>query len=188
MQLKKACEANPANWDAAWNVLYLMTRPDSDHLAPLANVQTARQFCLDILQCVWTTGTALKEGVPVSGPLRLPPCVPVSDCAKMQKVFLTMGALAREAGNLQMAFLDYVNGIEVALSRTGGDQSAAGDAVPLGAPYTFRELLDALNYHVQLTWLAKSADPAEASNFRQALREETGGAVEISQMRENALQ
>lgn len=113
----------------------------------------------------------------------LPPALPLTDISNLQNLYLTMGSLALQAGNLEGALRDYTHGVELTLC--GPDLTAnpqlSGDASSV--TYTLKNMFQAINMHVQYIWLENSGDHARRLKTESALLEATNSEYNIDRFR-----
>ncbi|KAK9895856.1 hypothetical protein P389DRAFT_70989 [Cystobasidium minutum MCA 4210] len=188
--LDKACKVKPANWDALYSTGYLLTNLPGNEHPPRKQAMYTRQYFSKVLQLLRGTSSPLEDGHYTVQPANSEQ-IPLRDICKLQGVMLTMGALAMQSGQPEVALADYVHGIEMVLCR----QSMSAESGDEGAhtkegllTYTLSDLVKAINFHVQYLWLEKSAGQKHALTCHRNLLAATSGLVDRNAMQKNCME
>lgn len=172
-------------------MLHLLTKADEETVAGPEKYLKARNFAQGVLQRIDTpTG-------PLSGPQGLAsnegradlPHIALSEIYKLQSLYLTSGALAMQAGEPEVAFVDYARGIEVVMrfARAVSPPGTLRSTIATNSFHSLRELFDAINFHVQFIYLKTSAAKPEFIECKRALLEVTAGAYNLEGIRRDTL-
>lgn len=113
----------------------------------------------------------------------LPPALPQTDTSNLQNLYLTMGSLALQAGNPELALRDLAQGVELTLCGQELTVSASASGSDITVFYSFKDLFQVIIMHLQYAWLENTGDFGRRLKIESALLEVTKSEYDIVRFR-----